>query len=209
MRKLLLPTLLFSIILSTSCRKDPKPDRAFPDLPEYSERGNNSGGVYINGNAWLTRTPFVFQPEQTLEVYSYPSGDSIILILNGRYKTDSLLLDGPREIYFVLKGVTISKDEDLVKLDKRSFALDGTTNYCGFSSSNAEVKYGKGTGVLTIGNVRVLRDSNYGTITNPIHPYIIPGKFDIEFIHTVKYTLGEGRFDGIVDRGPESFLIAP
>jgi hypothetical protein len=191
-------TLLLSFFLLTQCRKDVyKQDADFPDLPAYSEKGLNVGGCFINDTAWLLPKRFLSRTKN-LYVRSYPSGDSVILFFTGRFKEDSLEYKQPHTLFVVLKNLRISSDTDLLQLSNRSFVLDGLKNYGGFGFTYYIEKPRSVNGFITFGNVTRQNYIAYGDGSpgNPKrHPYILPGRFEINITAERSYALTHGRFD--------------
>src|SRR5688572_26555481 len=110
--------ILFSIVALISCRKEViKPDPENPALPAYSEKGLNVGGILINDKPWLTLKLAPFSTLRPLQLFSYPNGDSIVLLLNGNYKDSSLQNQNPRTIFVVIKNLRIITDNDLIRLN--------------------------------------------------------------------------------------------
>ena len=194
----------FAIILVlfftlASCTKAPiKSDPQNPDLPSYSERGLNVGGILINDSEWLTLKPGLFSTLKPISLISYPLGDSILILLNGNFKDPGLQNQNFQTIYVVLKGINIVADHDLLQLNGKNFVLDGSINYGGFSDYAGKGKVGKSTGSITFGKISVMANVTYGdgSVNNPIlHPYIFAGKLNMNFNTTRNFSLTSGRFD--------------
>jgi hypothetical protein len=188
-----------TIIILVSCKKPSiKSDPQNPDLPSYSEQGLNVGGILINDSAWLTLKPGLFSTSKPVYLVSYPNGDSIVILLNGNFKDSGLQNQNVRTIYIVIKEINIISDSDLLKLNDKTFILDGNTNYGGFSNYDGSAKVGKSTGNISFGRVSVMTSITYGdgSANNPVlHPYIFAGKLNMNFSTTRIFSLTNGRFD--------------
>lgn len=205
---------IFAMFALASCKKaSVETDPGNPDLPIYSEQGLNTGGIMINDKAWLTVKPAGFLSLSTtrpLQLYSYPNGDSIVILLNGAYKDTSLRLLPPATIFIVLKNIRIATDNDLLQLNGRSYNLDGTINYGGFSEYYGFNKVGNAIGNIQFGKVSVINSVTYGdgSPNNPIyHPYIVAGRFEMNLVTSSVYTLTKGRFDVTIVRSINQFGI--
>jgi hypothetical protein len=202
--------VLLTIIVLASCKKaSVKSDLENPDLPIYSEQGLNAGGILINGKAWLTLNPGLFSLSRPLQLFSYPGGDSIVVLLNGSFK-DSLQNQNLRTIFVVIKNIRIVTDDDLLQLNDKSYILDGNTNYGGFSESYGYNKIGKAVGNITFGKVSIISNITYGdgSPNNPIiHPYIVAGHLDMNISTTANYVLTKGRFDVSILRSNNQFAV--
>ena len=207
--KLLL--LLLTFVILTSCRKKSiKPDPEYPDLPVYSEQGLNVGGILINDKPWLTLQPALFSTLRPFQLFSYPNGDSIVVLFNGKYKDSSIQYQEPRTIFVVIKNLRITTDNDLIKLNGKSYSLDGNINYGGFSAGYGYDKVGKAVGSLTFGKVSEISNVSYGdgSANNPVrHPYIVAGHFEMNLFTTSNYALKMGRFDFNIISGSNRFVI--
>jgi hypothetical protein len=199
------------IVVFASCRKvSIKSDPDNPDLPAYSEQGLNVGGILINNNAWLTVKPGLFTTTRPLQLLSYPSGDSIVVLLNGNFKDTGLQNQNLRTIFAVIKNLTIITDDDLLQLNDKTFILDGNTNYGGFSEAYGYNKQGKAVGKMTFGKVSVISNVTYGdgSPNNPIkHPYIVAGQLNMNLSTTSNYALTKGRFDVNIVRSSNQFVV--
>lgn len=208
-------TKLFFIILIVavfaSCRKvSIKSDPDNPDLPAYSEQGLNVGGILINDKAWLTVKLGLFTTSRPLQLLSYPSGDSIVVLLNGNFKDTALQNQNLRTIFVVIKNLKLITDDDLLQLNERTFILDGNTNYGGFSEAYGYNKQGKAVGKITFGKVSVISNVTYGdgSPNNPIkHPYIVAGQLNMDLSMTTNYSLTKGRFDVNLVRSSNQFSV--
>ena len=110
--------ILYILAVFTSCNKvSIKSDPENPGLPIYSEKGLNVGGILINNNVWLTIKLSLFSTVHPLELYSYPAGDSIVVLLNGNFKDSGFQNKNLETIFVVIKNIHIIADEDLVQLN--------------------------------------------------------------------------------------------
>ncbi len=208
-KRFLLISCIICVVLSCS-KKTIKAGSDNPDLPAYSENGLNTGGILINNQPWLMLPLGLFTTSRPLQLFSYPAGDSVVVLLNGDYKDASLRNTNNKTIFIVLKNIKISSDEDLALLNNKTFTLDGVINYSGFSESYGYNKTGRGTGTLAFGKVSVISNITYGDGTpgNPIlHPYIIAGKLDVNVNTGTSYSLTAGRFDVTVVRSSNQFVV--
>lgn len=203
-------TLLIVIIL-ISCKKiSIKSDPENPDLPAYSEQGLNVGGILVNDKPWLTVKLGLFSTARPLQLFSYPTGDSIVVLLNGNYKDSVLQYQIPKTIFVVIKNIRIVKDNDLVQLNGKSYNLDGVINYGGFSDSYGLNKVGKSIGNISFGKVSEISNVTYGdgSPNNPIkHPYIVSGRLEMNLFTNSNYSLTNGRFDVNVLRSSNQFVV--
>ena len=210
MKTQLLLILLLAVVLS-SCSKTPvKPDPENPDLPAYSEQGKITGGMFINGQPWLIHKPGLFSFAAPMQIYSYPNGDSIVVMLNGQYKDSSIAYQPPGTIFIVIKNIRIATDNDLLQLDHKVYNLDGTINYGGFSEFFGYNKIGNGTGTLTFGKVSEVSNITFGdgSPNNPAHhPFIVSGRLEMNVTATTNYAVTKGRFDLTVLRSNDQFDV--
>ncbi len=207
--KFLLTILLFFIL--ASCRKAAiTPDPSYPDLPAYTEKGLNTGGTLVNGKAWITFPRAFLSTIRPLQVYSYPGGDSVVVLLNGSYKDATLPDQNPSTLFIVLKNIHISTDAELQQLNGKNFVLDGSINYGGISDSYGYNKTGHATGSIRFGKVSEISNVTVGDGSpgNPIlHPYIVAGQFDMTMTAPVNYNFSKGRFDVNIIRSSNQFGI--
>ncbi|HMJ48313.1 MAG TPA: hypothetical protein VK498_13355 [Ferruginibacter sp.] len=210
MKTNLLLTFLLIVAL-TSCRKaSVKPDPENPDLPIYSEQGLNVGGILINDKSWLNARLGLFSTARPLQLYSYPNGDSIVVLLNGGYKDSNMQYQQPRTIFIVIKNIRIATDNDLLQLNGKSYNLDGNINYGGFSDSYGYNKAGNAVGNIIFGKVSEISNITFGdgSPNNPIHhPYIVSGRLEMNLTTTTIYALTKGRFDVTILRSGNQFAI--
>lgn len=201
---ILLIAASFSACKKTVVKSDPE----YPDLPAYSEKGLNVGGILINDKAWLTEKPGLFSYLRPLQLFSYPNGDSIVVLLNGHFK-DNNINQYPRTLFVVIKNIRIVTDNDLLQLNDKSYTLDGNTNYGGFSEDYGNDKVGKAVGTITFGKVSEINVVyGDGSPNNPIkHPYIVAGYLDMSLSTTANYVLTNGRFDATIVRGTGQFIV--
>ncbi len=202
---------LFTVVALFSCSKRAvKPDVENPDLPAYSEQGLNVGGILVNNKSWLTLKPGLFSTARPLQFFSYPNGDSIVILLNGIYKDSSLHNLNPKTIFVVIKKIKIVTDNDLVQLNGKNYNLDGTVNYGGFSDYYGHNKLGRASGNISFGKVSEIVNVTFGdgSPNNPIrHPYIVAGRLEMNLSSTSNYSLTKGRFDVNIVRSSNQFTV--
>lgn len=168
----------------------------YPDLPEYSEKGLNVGGFFLNEQAWITDRYSFLSRQNTFSLYSYPAGDSIVIYWNGNYKDSVLRSNETQQLFIVLKNIKIEQDEDLYKLSGRTILLDGITNYGGFTQGYySSEKIGHGTGKLSFGNVGIIKNVKYDPDSSSYYAFIVPGRFEMNMYTNKNYTITLGRFD--------------
>lgn len=203
--------LFFFAVTLISCRKSAiKPDPDSPDLPIYSEKGLNVGGILINDSAWLTVKLGLFSTARPLQLLSYPAGDSVVVLLNGNFKENSLQNQISKSIFIVIKQIKIINDNDLLQLNGKTFVLDGNENYGGFSGYYGQDKAGKAVGSISLGKVSVINNITYGdgSPNNPVlHPYIVAGQLSMKFFTTRNFSLTKGRFDVTLIRSSNQFTV--
>ncbi|MBK0381959.1 hypothetical protein I5M32_03220 [Pedobacter sp. SD-b] len=203
--------IILTIVALVSCKKaSVRPDTENPELPAYSEQGLNAGGMLINNKSWISSRIGLFSTARPLQLFSYPNGDSIVVLLNGGYKDSRLQYQQPRTIFIVLKNIRIATDNDLLKLNGKSYNLDGNINYGGFSDSYGYKKTGNSVGNITFGKVSEINNITYGdgSPNNPIlHPYIVSGRLEMNLTTTTNYVLTKGRFDVNILRSYNQFAI--
>jgi hypothetical protein len=201
-----LKSCLLAIILLTACKRTTiKPDPDIPDLPSYSEKGLNNGGILIDGNAWLLEKRGMYS--RPMQLLSYPTGDSIVICLNGAYKDIALQYQQPGTLFLVIKNISIQNENDLNKLNQKNFVLDGTTNYGGFSGYYGTGKIGKGIGQIIFG--RVSRNNvsvGTGDPGNEIRNfYVMSGRVNMKLSSPMASTLTDGRFDVSIIEKSDTF----
>ena len=142
---------ILTIVILASCKKHPLNPTGIRWLAHVFRTGLNVGRIIINNNPWLNTRPSLFSTTRPLQLYSYPNGDSIVILLNGGYKDISMQYQQPRTLFIVIKNISIATDNDLLQLNGRRYDLDGRVNYGGFSDPYGYNKTGNGAGNLTFG----------------------------------------------------------
>ena len=122
---------LFCLIVLAACEGIFVPDPLDPQLPKYTESGNNVAGAYINDEVWnsVVAVGFMHSSDKP-QLVSTPTKDSLWICFTGTtgYKT--------AYIGFILSAIKISSLEDLQKLEGRKIELDGSENagYCQYTA---------------------------------------------------------------------------
>jgi hypothetical protein len=132
------------------------------------------------------------------------------VLLNGSYKNSSLQNEIPKTIFIVIKNIKIENDSDLIQLNSKSYPLDGSINYGGFSDHYGYNKTGNSVGNISFGKVEGISNVTYGdgSPNNPIkHPYIVSGHLEMTFSATINYVLKKGRFDVNIVSGRDQFVV--
>ncbi len=198
--------LLFGIsTLWASCAKSVfVPDQNNSLLPEYSESGRNIAGALINDTAWRCELHSCFSCiPWRFYINSNLSGDSTLFTFNGACTANSInFIDTssyniPVNLFIVVKGFTIENQGSLFKLNNKTFSLDGSNNYSGFSQYYDPIT-DKGSGSFTVTKVQQVKNFSYGdgTPNNPIiYTYIVSGRFNFEIPGSHPHTISDGRFD--------------
>src|SRR5687768_552011 len=147
LKLILAVTFVGSIVLFASgCLEENFiPDPSDPRLPKYSEDGNQIGGALVNDVAWKTNFEAGCNyTNRSFYFTNYSSGDSITIHLDGIFSEGSSK-DRPLRFVVVLKKIPLLKLEDIKMLERRSFNLDGITNYAvlddGFHAIQDSVDY--------------------------------------------------------------------
>lgn len=201
MRNILI--ILSALCFLTSCKKL-EHDKNNPDLPAYSEEGTNTGGCLINDTAWLNiregQYGWVIYP---VEITSYPNGDSLLILFRGYSKAPTAYNNTTHEIFIVLKNIKIVTDDDLIKLNDKTFLLDGITNYGGFSDSSGKIKIGNAIGQIQFGKV----EQRANWLIGNSHVYIFAGHYNMSFHAGRNFALTNGRFDYNLYRPGSTFIV--
>ena len=180
------------------------PDKLDSRLPEYSESGRNIGGAIINDTAWRTKPiNSGARKYNPLQIYSTLSGDSTVFSFNGNY------IEGTRQhislsLFVVIKGLKIEKEDSLIKLENKTFLLDGVNSYSAMGIFGIDSLIGKGK--LVFNTVKKISNVVYGdgSPSNPKrYPYVISGTFEFTINGSKVYRVQNGRFDMVVRDGYE------
>ena len=184
------------------------PDPSDPRLPQYTEDGNQVAGALVNDIPWKTnfRTSIDMGWNRSFYFTAYPSyftanssGPAAKLTLEGHY-TDGDNKDRRLDFIVFLKGISISKLEDISFLNGQSVILDGKANYAIIYDpywtieNNVDYHYG-GTGSITFRNIKKVKSLTIhrqnGERYNPI---IVSGLFEFSF-ENISVAVSSGRFD--------------
>ena len=135
------------IVLVTSCRGIFVQDPIVPQLPKYSEAGNNVAGAFVNNDIWRSVVQYqFFTVDFAPSVISFP-GDSITLIFYGELGVRSA-------IEFHLTGLKINSYEDLLNLNDQKIQLDGIHHSGYYRIKNNPIEFkNKGIGQIYFKNV--------------------------------------------------------
>jgi hypothetical protein len=177
-------------------------------LPGYSESGRNIAGALFNDTTWRSNVYISSLNGVYMSgfwINSNLSGDSTIIIFNGKHTYNSIpfidtLPSIPINFFIVIKGLTIEDQDSLMKLNGKTFNLDGITNYVTLTYSNdfSFRKAGNSSGSITFNKVQKDRSITFGSGTpdNPtIYRFILSGHFDFTINGPNNYNIKEGRFD--------------
>ena len=203
---LLKPFTLVVAILSltiSSCTKESvfTPDPANNALPLYSESGKDIAGAMFNDTVWISKlaNSCLFCSSVLLTISSSISGDSTSFYfmrgdLSGVAYSSVLLT-------VVVKSFKIETQDSIIKLNNKTFLLDGINNYCGFLRNGLDTGY-NGTGSFIVKKIQkqslTIGDGSPG---NPIyHSFIISGVFNFDIItNNGQYKISDGRYDFLQD----------
>lgn len=200
-------SILGVFLLLTACSKSKtEPDGQDSLLPEYSEEGRNVAGALVNDTAWRAQMLFCTGCGNTapFDIITSTSGDSTVFLFAGEYtpnsvnyvdtSADNLSMD----FRFMVKGLKMEKQEDLLKLNNQTFLLNGVDSYVSLAGAN-HIPRGKGTGTFIVKNVSL--DNSFvagdGSPGNPIrYRYIVSGYFNFTVtVNNKVYSIQEGRYD--------------
>lgn len=162
------------------------PDPIDPQLPKYTEEGNDVAGAYVNNEIWQSVVKYFVSNSDKPSVTAWPSGDSLII------KFDGDISNGKSTIEFHLKEIKINKIEDLILLNDKKIQLDGILN-SGFYNKNYNPTYyaNKGIGQIYFKNVR-MKDSTLVTLSGTFG-FTVNEQWEITKI-------SYGRFDYEIDQ---------
>lgn len=176
-------------------------------LPEYSESGRNVAGALLNDTTWRSNV-YVSSLSGTYMsgfwINSNLSGDSTTIIFNGKHSYNSILFINTLpaihlSFFIVIKGLKIENQDSIMKLNGRTFNLDGVNNYVTYSEDNFNFqKMGSSSGSITFNKVQQDKSITFGSGTpdNPtIYRFIVSGHFDFTINGTNDYNVKDGRFD--------------
>ncbi len=178
-------------------------------LPEYSESGRNIAGALLNDTAWRSDVYISSLSGTYLSgfwIISNLPGDSTTIIFNGKHSYNSVLFIDtlssiPVNFFIVIKGLKIESQDSLLKLNGRTFNLDGINNYVTLTYSYDNFRFqkaGNSSGSITFNKVQKDESITFGNGTpdNPrIYRFILSGHFDFTINRLNNYNIKEGRFD--------------
>ncbi|MES2276636.1 MAG: hypothetical protein V4592_11485 [Bacteroidota bacterium] len=212
MKKLAVCLMLVAAI-STSCKKAVfVPDPMDGDLPAYTESGNDIAGAYINGDPWVDRASTGMELHTNEALYiantNTAGADSTVFYLDG-WINKGALINTSVYIIVVVKGLSLTKPDDLVKLNNTKIVIDGVKNYVTISASTYGTYYTvpnlemnkKGTGEFYIRRTQIDTHRIIGG-SSPTNPITLSGTFNFD-IGTTKIT--SGRFDIVFERPFEQY----
>ncbi|GAB3916097.1 hypothetical protein GCM10028826_32040 [Mucilaginibacter boryungensis] len=195
--------LILIAIVSVGCKKSTfVPDPLDGDLPAYTESGNNTAGAYVNGDPWVDKASvgMEFHTNEALYIANVNTAgvDSTVFYFNGTIDKGALI-NTSVYINVVVKGLSLSTPDDLIRLNDKKIVLDGIRNYVIINASTISTYYTvpklemnkKGTGEFYIKRTQVESHATLGG-NGPTHPIILSGTFNFD-IGTTKIT--SGRFD--------------
>ena len=200
MRKFLYTNRILLILIfftQTSCEGVFIPDPIDPRIPKYTDNGNNVAGALINDTIWksVVTHGFPYNPSNQPSISVWQDQDSLILTFSGNLQGMNVSLE------FHLKGLGISKFEDLIDLDKQKISLDGISNtgyyiehYNTSPYSNGPSAYkNKGVGQIYFKNVcfddsstSIILSGTFSFTVNNSNDQIIKvssGRFDYKINH--------------------------
>ena len=139
----------FVVLIFSSCRGIFVQDPIDPQLPKYTEVGNNVAGAFIDNGFWKSVVKFgLFTTDDEPSVIAWPLGDSLTIRFGGE---DSY---GRSNIEFHLTGLKIYRFEDLLTLNNKKIQLDGISNSGYYIRSHDPTSYSnKGIGQVYFRNV--------------------------------------------------------
>ncbi len=177
------------------------PDIDNPNLPKYTEDGNQVGGALVNSVAWKTNYAVNYDGPTSSVFYftNFVKGDSVTITLGGKYN------EGPKKnlplnFLISIKGLQLNSINEIKNLTGQAYVLDGTQNQAICSDYFQTLKTNKdayydGVGQFLIKNVKEIKNLIY-TRSNgeKYNPLIVSGVFYFEFkSDTIK--IESGRFD--------------
>lgn len=201
----ILACMIFSCTKQSTFVADPQNNQ----LPQYSESGKNIGGVLFNDTTWRSNVNISGLSGNYLSgfwIISSLSGDSTIIIFNGKHSYNSIsivdtLPSIPLNFFVVIKGLKIENQDSLLKLNNKTFNIDGNKNYIAFTYSYNNFSFQKNSeslGSIIFNKVQKISSITIGngTTNNPIiTPFIVSGHFNFTISGANKYNIRDGRFD--------------
>ena len=131
------------------------------------------------------------------------TGDSTLFMFEGAYTSNSIIYNDTSSknvdanFSFVIKGLKLETQDSLLKLNNKTFYLDGINNYSSISTLQQYPLYNKGIGTLIINKVQKGNwEFGDGSINNPkICKFIVSGYFNFNTTADRLYIVKDGRFD--------------
>lgn len=192
---------LLGLALLTGCRKGQvEPDPANKLLPAYAERGSNTGGAMINGQAWRTYEAKLLSHRRALVVEAQQ--DTLRLEFDGDMQPGAAA-DRREGFALVLRrdGRTPFTLDSLLNLDNRRFVLDGRRHFARMDWLGRYLDYGAGRGELYLRRVQKKIHANATVGGQPYTEYILSGTFRFTaYRRTDSVQVTEGRFDHRISR---------
>ena len=138
-----------AVIIVCSCRGIFVPDPIDPQLPKYTEVGNNVAGAIIDDGFWKSVVKYgLFTTDDSPSVTAWPVGDSLSVSFGGED------VNGRSDIEFHLEGLKIHSFEDLLGLKDKKIQLDGISNSGYYIKGYDPASYSnKGIGQIYFRNV--------------------------------------------------------
>ncbi|WP_321317753.1 hypothetical protein [Labilibaculum sp.] len=176
----------FILIILTSCTSEFVPDPIDPRLPKYTEKGNNAAGAYIGDEIWKSEVYISFPSYGNSNrpyIKAWQEQDSLMIVFSGSTKGTQAFVE------FHLKGLNISKFDDLIDLNGQKISLDENQNAGYYIENYAPIIYdNKGIGQIYFRNVRFNNDKS---------AIIISGTFGFSLSEYDQWPLkvSSGRFD--------------
>lgn len=173
-------------------------------VPQYSESGRNIAGALMNDTAWRCEMhPCFTCIVWRFYINSSLTGDSTLFKFEGAYTSNSIIYNDTSsknvgaDFSFVVKGLKLETQESLLKLNNKTFQLDGINNYSSIFLFSQYPNYNKGIGTLTINKVQKGNwEFGDGSINNPkIYKFIVSGHFNFNTTADRLYIVKDGRFD--------------
>lgn len=201
--------------LITGCFKTSEfiPDKDNSQLPEYAESGSNTGGALMNDTVWRSNVYISSVPPTYMSgcyIFSRLSGDSTTIIFNGKHTYQSIpFIDTMPDItvnfFFVFKGLKIENQDSLLKLNGKTYNIDGVNNYVVITHYSNDLfnilKNSHCSGHITFNKVQKVGYISFGDGSpgNPqVNPFIISGHFDFTVNDPGQCHVKDGRFDMVV-----------
>lgn len=111
-----------AVVIISSCEGIFVPDPIDPQLPKYTEGGNDAAGAYVNNDIWQSVVKYFVSDGDAPMIISYPIGDSLTIKFYGEISYVRSAIE------FHLSGLKINQIEDLLLLNGKKIQLDGVMN---------------------------------------------------------------------------------